>query len=155
MRKVTLLTLLLFLSTSAQFILAQGKEKKGITPEEFAQKRTDEMNTAVGLQADQRDKIYAANLQFGKDRQALMQEIKAKYPTKEARQANKEAIKTEFKGKRQASLDAYKKVVNETLNEEQKQKWKAYKQAKKQAKGKGKTDEGDDEGGLLGDDDDE
>lgn len=136
MKKITVFIILMLFSVA--FVFAQGKKAKK-TPEEKATKLTDEMATVMGLSADQKTKVYDANLKQIKDLADIKAEVKSKYPDKASRKANKDAIKTTYGPQKKAVRKARKDAIKAAgVSDEQWKKWKAHKKEKKGKKGKGK-----------------
>lgn len=105
----------------------QGQE----TPEQRATKRTDKMGSVVGFTGTQRDQVYAVELKTAQDMMAIRKEIQTKYPKKEDREANRDAIKTEFGARTKAVRENQKAQLDKILTEDQKKKWKEYKEMNK------------------------
>jgi arginyl-tRNA--protein-N-Asp/Glu arginylyltransferase len=141
--RISLTFLMMLLACTFVFAQAAGKGKK--TPEEKAQKKADKMAEVMGLDDSQKAAVYEANLQAINDLKPIREAIKAKYPTKDERKANKDAIKEEFKPQMKPIKNARKEAIKEVVSEEQWQTWKDYRKANK--------GNGGDEDDMMEDDD--
>lgn len=137
MRKIILLITIFCLNLGA--LSAQKK-----TLEERAKNLTGKMKEVMVLSTEVSDKLYPVNLKSMQDMKSVAEKIKAKYPDKNARKANKDKIKQEFGPEKQAiqktRMDGIKTAG---VTDEQWKKWRDYKKSQKgkvkeKMKGKGK-----------------
>ena len=140
MMKSSILLTCLAVFLSFTFVFAQGGGKGKKTPEEKAQKKADKMAEVMGLDDSQKAAVYEANLRAINDLKPIREAIKAKYPTKDERKANKDAIKEEFKPQMKPIKKVRKEAIKEVVSEEQWQTWKDYRKANK-----GNDEEGDED----------
>ncbi len=128
---LTLIVLFIGLNT-----FAQRGERKEIDPEEFAQKNTERLTEALGLNEEQQAKIYNINLKNAQERKAKMEERKSEERTKPTKEEH-EAMKAEMETK----LNAQKEEMKNILNKEQFQKWETIQEKMKERRGDGERGE--------------
>lgn len=115
MKTLSILTLIIGLSATCVFAqedptVNRGehlkKERKDLTPEEIADKRTAKMTELLGLTADQQEKIRAINLEHAREMQKLHEEMKAlKTKMKEEREKAKSEVDTVLTDEQKVKLE--------------------------------------------------
>lgn len=132
--KIKLLFSVLFFVVSLNLAFAQTKTPK--TPEERATGRTNRLEKALKLTAEQKTTVYNANLDAAKQNDELRTKVKAKEVNKAGAMEQKKSIESARDSKISAVLTAEQKPKYEQIKAKQIEKAKARIAKRKATKGK-------------------
>jgi hypothetical protein len=132
LKKLILSTFLILFGLSTVF--AQKEEK---SPEEKAEAFASEMQSVIGFDDKDKEKIKEAQLKRLEAMNDLKEKIKSKYPTKEEREEKKNLIKDEFQADKADIKQKFNERIYRVITEAQFEKWREYKKDLRAQGGKG------------------
>lgn len=108
-------------STTVASAQENNQDKPKLSPEEYAQKKTERITKELSLTKEQQDKVYDLILQEQKEKAQIKEEMKA------------------LKAKRKAAFKKFDDGMKATLTSEQQLKYEEIKQKKKAKRKSGNT----------------